>query len=225
MRLCLPLALAGALLAQSPEKSAPTPRAAVAARQAAAVAKQEASIARQRLALQRQSEPGSAGTGETFFTAPWPRPPLWNAEPVAPAAPIARFSFDCPPLAAAEVDGLVGMAADREGLSPGLLRAVIRRESGFRPCAVSSKGAQGLMQLMPATSAWLGVRNPFDPVQNIEAGSRFLKSLLERYGGDLSLALGAYNAGPARVDQFGGVPPYPETRGYVASILGEAGEP
>jgi soluble lytic murein transglycosylase-like protein len=109
--------------------------------------------------------------------------------------------------------------ARREGFTPDLLRAVIDRESGFRPCAVSAKGALGLMQLMPETAAELGVADPFDPQENIAGGARFLSQLLEKYKGDITLALGAYNAGPARVDGYQGLPPIPETLNYVADIL------
>lgn len=102
---------------------------------------------------------------------------------------------------------------------PALLRAVIGQESGFRPCAVSRAGAQGLMQLMPGTAAGLNVSNPFDPQENVFAGSKFLRLLLDRYNGDLPKALGAYNAGPARVDAVGGIPPIAETQNYVNSIM------
>ena len=117
----------------------------------------------------------------------------------------------------------IQQAADREGLSPDLLRAVINKESSYRPCAVSPKGAMGLMQLMPGTADSLNVRNPFDAKENINGGSRLLRSLLDRYGNDLSLALGAYNAGSGAVDRWGGVPAYPETQRYVADILGKLG--
>ncbi|SPE36693.1 Putative murein lytic transglycosylase YjbJ (fragment) [Candidatus Sulfopaludibacter sp. SbA3] len=110
-------------------------------------------------------------------------------------------------------------AAKRQDLDSALLRGVVQQESGFRPCAVSPKGAMGLMQLMPATASQMGVPNPFDPVANLDAGARFLKELLVRYGGDLSLALGAYNAGPAKVDAAGGVPEIPETQDYLKKIL------
>ena len=126
---------------------------------------------------------------------------------------------DCEPLAQAEVDNLIEDAAVKEGLDPKLVREVARQESGFLPCAISSKGALGLMQLMPATAKDLEVDNPFDPRGNITAGSRFLKLLLDRYEGDLASALGAYNAGPARVDKAGGVPAITETRQYVSTIL------
>ena len=100
-----------------------------------------------------------------------------------------------------------------------LLRAVISTESAFVPCAISDKGAMGLMQLMPGTATAMGVSNPMDPDDNLRGGVRYLGQLLERYGGDLRLALGAYNAGPALVDRYGAVPPIPETQNYVREIL------
>jgi len=96
---------------------------------------------------------------------------------------------------------------------------VIKAESGFNAHAVSPKGAQGLMQLMPGTASQLGVPNAFDPQANVEGGTKYLRELLERYNFDLVKALAAYNAGPQRVEQFGGVPPYYETRAYVARIV------
>jgi soluble lytic murein transglycosylase-like protein len=146
---------------------------------------------------------------ESFLTLPWPA--LASAEMVL---------ADCDPLPPRDVESLVAENAVRNGLRPELLREVMRRESAFRPCAVSRAGAQGLMQLMPATASQFRVTDPFDPQQNAAAGAKFLKFLLERYGGDVALALGAYNAGPARVDEAGGVPAIQETRQYVHSILG-----
>jgi Rod binding domain-containing protein len=110
-------------------------------------------------------------------------------------------------------------AAKRHGLDPALILAVIRNESNGRPEAVSHAGAKGLMQLMDTTAADLGVQDAFDPGQNIEAGSRYLRQMLDRYQGDPELALAAYNAGPAAVDEHNGVPPYRETREYVARVL------
>ena len=100
-----------------------------------------------------------------------------------------------------------------------LVNAVIDRESGARPCAVSVKGAQGLMQLMPAVASELGVKDAFDPKQNVDGGTKLLKQLLTKYNGDVGLALGAYNAGSARVDREGGIPKIPETINYVSDIL------
>jgi soluble lytic murein transglycosylase-like protein len=108
---------------------------------------------------------------------------------------------------------------ERNELPSGLLGAVARQESGLYPCAVSSAGAAGLMQLMPATTMQFGVSDPFDPWQSLQGGGQFLKQLLDRYNGDVRLALGAYNAGPSRVDFFGGIPPFAETRNYVESVM------
>src|ERR1700756_3708146 len=118
-----------------------------------------------------------------------------------------------------DVAEVVGAASDRYRLDPDLLNSVIRAESGFKVHAVSPKGAQGLMQLMPGTASKLGVPNAFDPEANVDGGTRYLRELLERYNFDLIKALAAYNAGPQRVEQFGGVPPYYETRAYVARIV------
>jgi soluble lytic murein transglycosylase-like protein len=104
-------------------------------------------------------------------------------------------------------------------LDPDLVNSVIHAESGFNSRAVSRKGAQGLMQLMPGTAGQLGVTHPLDPQANVEGGTRYLRQLLELYNFDLIKALAAYNAGPLRVQQYGGVPPYRETRAYVAKIV------
>lgn len=120
---------------------------------------------------------------------------------------------------AVNLDELVNSASERYRLDPDLVNSVIRAESGFNIRAVSPKGAQGLMQLMPGTASELGVRNAFDPQANVEGGTRYLRELLERYNFDLVKALAAYNAGPQRVEQFGGVPPFHETRAYVRRIV------
>jgi len=115
-------------------------------------------------------------------------------------------------------DPLIARTASRHGLPAGLVKAVIAAESNFDPKARSPKGAQGLMQLMPATAAHLGVRDPYHPEQNVRGGTRYLAGLLARYG-DWTRALAAYNAGPKAVDRYRGVPPYPETRQYVERVL------
>jgi soluble lytic murein transglycosylase-like protein len=120
---------------------------------------------------------------------------------------------------AADVRLLIEQAARRHGLEPALVEAVVAVESGFRPDAVSRKGAIGLMQLMPGTAAELGVGDPFDPDANLDGGSRYLSRLLAEHRGDLRKALAAYNAGPGAVRRHEGVPPYPETRGYVDRVL------
>jgi hypothetical protein len=116
------------------------------------------------------------------------------------------------------IDQAIELAATRHGVDPNLVRAVIKVESGGNPSAVSRKGAMGLMQLMPATARELKVTNPFDPAQNVDAGVRHLKGLLDNFRGDLNLTLAAYNAGQGAVRRNGGVPPYGETRDYVQRI-------
>lgn len=119
----------------------------------------------------------------------------------------------------ASYDDLIEEHANRQALSPELVRAVIQQESAFNPRAVSIKGAMGLMQLMPGTAARYGVMNAFNPSENIRAGAAYLRSLLDRYNDDETLALAAYNAGPHAVERYGRtVPPYRETRNYVARI-------
>lgn len=115
----------------------------------------------------------------------------------------------------------VAEASKSTGIDPDFLNSVIHHESGFNPRAVSKKGAKGLMQLMPQTADQLGVRDSFDPGQNIQGGAAYLRQLLELYHGDAQKALAAYNAGPHRVQQYNGVPPYNETRAYVAGIIRE----
>ena len=159
----------------------------------------------------------------SFFSLPPLPPPALKAAPsfTMPEATIA--DVDCLPVPDAQIAPVLLDAAQREGLEPKLLTAVIQRESAFRPCAISAKGAQGLMQLMPDTAGRFGVSDPFDPKQNIDAGAKYIKELLTRYSGNLSLALGAYNAGPGKVDEAGGVPSIPETTNYVNEILGKLG--
>lgn len=119
----------------------------------------------------------------------------------------------------ADLDSLIQQTALRHGLDPALVRAVVAVESGFRADAVSRKGAQGLMQLMPGTAAALGVADPLDAAANLDGGSRYLGRLLAEHDGDLRKALAAYNAGPGVVRRYDGVPPYPETRDYVRRVL------
>jgi soluble lytic murein transglycosylase-like protein len=113
--------------------------------------------------------------------------------------------------------------AARHGVNAWLVESVIRAESAFNPWAVSRKGARGLMQLMPQTASALGVRNSFDPRQNIDGGVRHLRYLLDRYPGNVALAVAAYNAGENAVDYYRGIPPYPETQQYIEKVLGWSG--
>lgn len=137
-----------------------------------------------------------------------------GAKPLSSGRPAA---FSARPVT--DLSQVVNEASGRYRLDPDLVNSVIKAESGFNVRAVSPKGAQGLMQLMPGTASQLGVPNAFDPQANVDGGTRYLRELLERYNFDLVKALAAYNAGPQRVEQFGGVPPYYETQAYVARIV------
>jgi soluble lytic murein transglycosylase-like protein len=118
-----------------------------------------------------------------------------------------------------EFEPIVKSVASEYGVDKNLVKAVIHAESGYNPNAVSPKGAQGLMQLMPKTAQGLKVPNSFDPKDNIRGGVRYLRFLLDTFKGDVTLALAAYNAGLSRVNQYGGVPPYQETRNYISRVL------
>ena len=126
----------------------------------------------------------------------------------------------CDPIAPPELSKMIDSAANKNGVLPSIVREVARQESGFRPCVVSPKGAEGLMQLMPSTQDQFQVIDPFNPIASLDAGAKLLKQLLDRYHGDLSLALSAYNSGAGTVDRAGGIPAIPETQTYVANILG-----
>lgn len=127
-----------------------------------------------------------------------------------------QSSAQIPP---AQIDALVQQNSAQWGVDPDLVRAVMANESGFNPNATSSTGAQGLMQLMPETAASLGVTNAYDPEQNVWGGTRYLRSMLDRFGGDMTKAVAAYNAGPNAVESHNGVPPYAETQSYVENVL------
>lgn len=129
-----------------------------------------------------------------------------------------RFYLREGPWSPEDYDPIIERICERYGVDPALVKAIIEVESKFNPKAVSTKGAQGLMQLMPKTATLFGAADPFDPYQNIEAGVRYLKYLLERFH-DLTLALAAYNAGEGVVEKLWAVPNYPETRAYVERVL------
>ena len=152
------------------------------------------------------SKKPAAGVQAEVFTAKGgtlSRTGRWRPKPLRPEAYTA----------------LVEAVASQVGIDRALILAVMHAESGFNPKAVSPKGAQGLMQLMPAVAKEMGVQSPFDPEQNIAGGARYLAILKERFSGDLRLTLAAYNAGPAAVDRYKGIPPYSETQEYVRRVV------
>ena len=135
------------------------------------------------------------------------------------ASGIEGTAEDCDPLGDPELTPLITAAAQQHKVEPKLLRGVIEQESGFHACAVSAKGAMGLMQLMPAIVQRFNVDDAFDPKQNIDAGATYLRQLLDKYSDDIKLTLAAYNAGPNSVDLTGGIPDIKETRDYVEGVI------
>jgi len=160
------------------------------------------------LVLSNKPREGATGEVKTYAVA---GPSLFRTT----ARPIASSTEG-------QYEDLIREHARQNGVSPDLVRAVIRAESNFNPHAVSPKGAMGLMQLMPATARDLGVANPFRPAENIRGGVAYLARLLARYGQNVELALAAYNAGPGAVEKYGAVPPYRETQSYVRKITSTA---
>jgi soluble lytic murein transglycosylase-like protein len=137
----------------------------------------------------------------------------------APMSPFGGSLGVTPSIGADQLKSLVQRAAQEQNLDPDLLDALVQTESAYNPLARSSKNAVGLCQLMPDTARGLGVTDPLDPAQNVRAGAKYLSSLMSKFNGDVSKALAAYNAGPGAVEKFGGVPPYEETKNYVAKIM------
>jgi soluble lytic murein transglycosylase-like protein len=162
------------------------------------------------------------GDQSSFVDIPTAEIDHFESLPDAPTPASTPRSNPKPAATTSHVFDLNQAVRDASGtynLDPDLVTSVIRAESGFNVRAVSPKGAQGLMQLMPQTASSLGVRNALDPQSNVQGGTRYLRELLERYNFDLIKALAAYNAGPQRVEQYNGVPPYHETKAYVARIV------
>jgi len=145
---------------------------------------------------------------------------LQSALGTAAASPDATAAKAPAPIPPAQIDALVQQNAATWQVDPALIKAIVANESGFNANATSNVGAQGLMQLMPETAASVGVRDAYDPVQNVAGGTRYLRSLLDRFNGDVRLAVAAYNAGPGAVEKYGDVPPYAETQNYVQNVLG-----
>jgi soluble lytic murein transglycosylase-like protein len=164
----------------------------------------------------------TTGTG----TSGIPMSPTGYTAPGAPgAATTPATATAIPPAgssASTPYDATIAQVAARYNIDPAILHGLIQQESGFDPNSHSSAGALGLTQLMPGTASSLGVTNPLDPTQSIEGGARYLSEMLSKFGGNVSDALAAYNAGPGAVSQYGGVPPYPETQEYVNKVLGYA---
>lgn len=150
-------------------------------------------------------------------TRVFPQPYVWGRTQYGQPNPHLKK------MAGPYLESLIQKYAQRYGVDPALVRAVMRHESGFNPNAVSPKGAQGLMQLMPGTASLMGVTNPFDPEQNIAGGVGYLRHCLDRFGHSVPLAVAAYNAGPARVSKSQGVPAIPETQAFVKNVLGAYG--
>jgi soluble lytic murein transglycosylase-like protein len=169
----------------------------------------ESSLAQQRDSVQRQAK--SAGASMLPWTPPTASAPLERES--------IMFQPQCDPIAQPELSDMIDTASTKNGMDPNVVREVARQESGFRPCVVSPKGAEGLMQLMPSTQGQFNVSDPFNPMASLDAGTKLLKQLLDKYHGNLSLALSAYNAGAGTVDKAGGIPPIPETQRYVSNIL------
>lgn len=161
----------------------------------------------------------SSGQNEGLTPVEFAQVMQQNIKSAPPSTPIRNMRN----IPVANIRDMIKKAAKENNLRPELLEAVVQVESGYNPDAVSSKGASGLMQLMPATAHALGVSDPFDPEQNLMGGAKYLRQQLDRFNGDEKKALAAYNAGPGAVLRFNGVPPYPETQNYVKKVISFAG--
>jgi hypothetical protein len=144
--------------------------------------------------------------------------------PVVRAAQVETIPADIPLSGDCDLDWIIFHAGEKAGVDPRFIHAVIQQESKYNTKAVSPVGAEGLMQMMPATAERFGLKDPFDPAANVEAGTKYLKWLLKRFDGDVSLALAGYNAGEGSVDKYKGVPPFSETQNYVKKIVSHYGK-
>ncbi len=177
------------------------------------------------------SSGGSAGSGfgeqlsaATAASGQGTGAPTAGASVVTGASPTGASATGTPVNSAVPFAAQINAAAARNGIDPSLLAGLIKAESNFQPDVGSGAGAQGLTELMPETARGVGVRDPHDPTESIEGGARVLREALDKFGGSAELALAAYNAGSGAVEQYGGIPPYPETQTYVPRVLGFAAE-
>ena len=229
IRVLLPLWLTIMLFAGPPqEKAAASPvPAPIPFAQDQVKTRMQTSLDKQRASVRKQvSDYISIGESQPSdsFLLPWPKPPapatnMSFIQPISLAVEPPPPWASCEPLPEPELQWIVQQASERQKISPKLIRAMITQESGGRACAVSTAGAQGLMQLMPEVQRELSVDDPFDARQSVEAGAKLLRSLIDRYAGNVPKALAAYNAGPGAVDRAGGIPPIRETTNYVKKIV------
>ncbi|MBH9966368.1 lytic transglycosylase domain-containing protein [[Bacillus] enclensis] len=158
-----------------------------------------------------QTPENTLGAVKSLFET---HPAFTVSQPPVSLTGLNKNDYKTPP----SIDDIITKAADKYQLPKKLIQAVIHQESNFNPDAVSPAGASGLMQLMPSTASGLGVTNIFDPEENVFAGTKYLRQMLDKYDGDIDLALAAYNAGPGNVDKYNGIPPFKETKAYVKKV-------
>jgi soluble lytic murein transglycosylase-like protein len=178
----------------------------------------------QSLIATKQAQPAPQATSSAFASQLATASAATGTQPAAAAAagPLPTTASELPsgtPFAAE-----ITAAAKKHGVDPALLAGLVKQESGFNPNAVSPAGARGLTQLMPGTAAGLGVTDPLDPAQALDGGAKYLRQQLDAFGGDVTRALAAYNAGPGAVQRYGGVPPYAETQNYVRKVQANAAD-